>query len=331
MNKIFLGKIIKACTFFLVLSSVAHGMKNEPKKEFELVEAFEEKAGICSLCYMQPGYLILGLFDGSIKVLDMFHNFGCLKIFKEHNSSINFLCCCGNLLFSCSNDGLINLWNFDSKKSDEWTHMKIYEGKGDCVDFVHCTKEGFLFFNEKTLKFLNIFSKKQDVRQLVWGNTGKEYGKISCSNNYMAASLCRDTTIDVLDVSDKNQVGWKIIKTLQNDKRVESILCLGDKYIVTGSEDGTLKVFDVVANFSCVATWHGHDGVVTSIDGTDGYIATGSDDGTIKLWNIKNKFTLITVLKGFKKHICTVCCKNKYIIAGWWAELVRIWKESEIK
>jgi hypothetical protein len=85
------------------------------------------------------------------------------------------------------------------------------------------------------------------------------------------------------------------------------VLCvvqLADGRVVSGSEDKTLKVWNVNTGV-CEMTLEGHrDGVSCLIQLADGRVVSGSDDSTLKVWNV-NTGVCEKTLKG---HSYSVCC-----------------------
>jgi WD40 repeat protein len=62
-------------------------------------------------------------------------------------------------------------------------------------------------------------------------------------------------------------------------------LALTDQYIISGSSDMTIKIWDR-ATGHCITTLMGHDNPVWCLAVTDQYIISGSGDKTIKIWDL---------------------------------------------
>ena len=74
-----------------------------------------------------------------------------------------------------------------------------------------------------------------------------------------------------------------------HESTVYSLLQIDDFLIASGSEDNTIKFWDLKLN-KCLFTIKEHKGAVVSlIKLNDGRLASGSYDKTIKLWNLTSK------------------------------------------
>ena len=97
--------------------------------------------------------------------------------------------------------------------------------------------------------------------------------------------------------------------------------------LVSGSRDGTVKLWDVATGENIV-TLEGHRSGVTSVafssDGTT--LASGSYDRAIKLWDIATGENIVT-LRGHTNFVTSVAFSpNGQILAsGSWDETVRLW------
>jgi WD40 repeat protein len=90
-----------------------------------------------------------------------------------------------------------------------------------------------------------------------------------------------------------------------------------DKHIVTGSEEGHVKLWDL-ATGECRMSFHGHDGTVYSMcfcqDGSR--LLTGSGDGTVRLWNTHNGICLRTFMHSAGIRPMKLSPDSKYVLAG---------------
>ena len=84
------------------------------------------------------------------------------------------------------------------------------------------------------------------------------------------------------------------------------------KYIVSGSRDRTIKIWDLTIGI-LIKTLEGHTDIVNSVkfspDGS--FIASGSRDKTIKIWDVKTG-NLIKTLEEHVWDVTCVCFTDKY-------------------
>lgn len=81
-----------------------------------------------------------------------------------------------------------------------------------------------------------------------------------------------------------------------HSKLVNMVKPVSDKIIVSGSWDGTAKVWNL-EDTKCIATLEGHQHAVAVFVTPDGMIVTGSQDQEIKIWNSD-----YTLYKKWKAH-----------------------------
>jgi len=99
------------------------------------------------------------------------------------------------------------------------------------------------------------------------------------------------------------------------------------KYIVSGSSDKTLKLWDVRTGKE-IRTFWGHTFIVSSVAfSPDGkYIVSGSGDKTIKLWDIETGKEIRT-FEGHKDEVSSVAFSpdGEYIVSGSGDNTLKLW------
>ncbi len=99
------------------------------------------------------------------------------------------------------------------------------------------------------------------------------------------------------------------------------------KYVVTGSWDNTMKLWDVKTG-KLIRTFIGHQFAVFGVDfSPDGkYLISSSKDNTIKLWNVKTG-GLLRTFYGHKSWVYSVRFSpdGKYFASGSWDGSVKLW------
>jgi WD40 repeat protein len=89
------------------------------------------------------------------------------------------------------------------------------------------------------------------------------------------------------------------------------------RYAVSGSYDGTLKVWDLETGGE-IRTLQGHTGYVLSVAVTsDGrYAISGADDRTLKVWDLETGSSVATFSADGPLYACAVAPDNVTIVAG---------------
>lgn len=170
-----------------------------------------------------------------------------------------------------------------------------------------------------------LVSGSRDNSVLVW-QMNPETGKVHCINmgyghthNVSAVACCKSKTNSFFSASDdktlklwdipvkKRLVALKarlpVLCTVRaHDKTINSIcVSLNDKFVATGSQDNTAKVWKA-SDLSLVGTMSGHKKGVMCVEFSpvDKVLATASKDGTVKLWSLGD----FSLLKSFDDHQC---------------------------
>ncbi|KAL4511263.1 hypothetical protein ABPG73_008341 [Tetrahymena malaccensis] len=144
------------------------------------------------------------------------------------------------------------------------------------------------------------------------------------NDNFIVTSLGNQT--DIYNLQD-----LKIVKTNIDPKCNLNISAFSanGKYLATGSEDNTCKIWNVDKGFELINTIQGHTDFIKSVAfSADGkYLATGSSDNTCKIWNLDKGFELINTIQGHTKPIKSVAfsADGKYLATGSWDNTCKIW------
>ena len=114
----------------------------------------------------------------------------------------------------------------------------------------------------------------------------------------------------------------------QAEKWVSDVLC---SEIVSGSDDGTLRVWDA-ASGQCLQTLKGHSNWVNCVAGLpDAHVVSGSDDSTLRAWDTFTGQCLQT-LKGHSKNVyCVTVLPDGRVVSGSVDNTLRIWDAASGK
>ena len=116
----------------------------------------------------------------------------------------------------------------------------------------------------------------------------------------------------------------KILKG--HDDHVITCLQFCGSRIVSGSDDGTLKVWSAISG-KCLRTLVGHTGGVWSSQLSGNVIVSGSTDRTLKVWNADTGYCMHTLYG----HSSTVRCMDMHdstVVSGSRDGTLRVWDTS---
>ncbi|KAM7372061.1 hypothetical protein PAMP_009256 [Pampus punctatissimus] len=170
---------------------------------------------------------------------------------------------------------------------------------------------------------LKVFELLTNSCQILYGHTDTVLSLDVFKKGFLFASCAKDRSVRVWKMdSDSGQVHC-VAHGSSHTNAVGSITCsrMTASFIVSGSQDCTVKVWDLPADFSTTgedihqltarATEKAHDKDVNSVavSPNDKLLASGSQDRTAKLWSLTGKGTvgLLGVFRGHRRGIWAVC------------------------
>jgi WD40 repeat protein len=248
---------------------------------------------VTSVAVSEDGQLIAsGSMDNKISVWNAATQVLILKL-SGHSDSINGMEFIGNRhLISGSSDNIVHIWNLTTETSAEWRNVG-YVGTSD--DIMHPQK----------VKPVAVSPNNLFVASASW--------------NYVFCSKVIGNSIS--HTSFKGHKGHVTAVALSPNQA----------YIVSGSKDNTVRLWNVQSGKQAAEPMLGHSDEVTSVgySHNNQHVASGSRDKTIRIWNGKTG-SFIKQLSGSDGAVLAIAFSpsNDYIAAGLSNNLIHIWNKE---
>lgn len=116
-----------------------------------------------------------------------------------------------------------------------------------------------------------------------------------------------------------------LLRTVETDSSVKALAVIDGRRAVSGSSDGTLRVWDLETG-QALKLLKGHNSLVRTVVVVDERRAiSGSDDGTLRVWDLETGQTLRT-LEGHNSSVTAVALvDSQRAISGSYDRTLRIW------
>lgn len=212
---------------------------------------------------------------------------------RKFEGHFNYVfCCCfnpqGNVLASGSFDETICLWDVRDAKC-----LRTLPAHSDPVSAVHFNRDGSLLVSASYDGKCRIWdtTNAQCLRTIVGEESAPvSFVKFTPNGGYILANTL-DDTIRLWDYLDENGRVLKTLRGHRNNKYcVFSTFVVTDrerKYVLSGSEDGLLYLWDLQTR-QVVQRMEAHTDVVLAVDAhpSENIIASGAleKDKTVKIW-----------------------------------------------
>ncbi|KAG0175066.1 protein with putative role during mitosis [Apophysomyces sp. BC1015] len=248
-------------------------------------------------------FLVSCSADLTIKVWDINNDYKCIKTLYGHDhsvSSVSFLPS-GDKLVSSSRDKTIKLWDFASGYC-----VKTYSGHLEWVRSVLPSEDGRL-----------LVTASNDQTARVWDTQSGET-KMDFRGH--------DHVVECAIFAPIN--AYPYIQELIGDESKSRDPGVPGYYVVTGSRDKTIKLWDSGSG-QLLATLVGHDnwvrGLVVHPSGK--YLLSASDDKTIKIWDLKTGRCMKTLEAHAHFVTCISYCQISPVVAtGSVDQTVKVWQ-----
>lgn len=219
--------------------------------------------------------LYSGSWDKTIKVWDLVSG-ECLATLEGHTDFIKSLVVVVDSLYTGSSDCFLRRWNLVTYKCTavEKQHKRAIESLAVSVDgqFIYSGS------SDSTVKKWD--TKTLSVIQTLEGHDTVVYCVRCSSDGEDVWTASADKT-----VKRWNTTTGQVDMVLQHPDRVKSLV-LAEPYVVTGSSDDDVRVWDI-ASGKLVCTIEGHFDEVGSLDYNSGTtVYSGSLDCSVRKWSL---------------------------------------------
>ncbi len=252
---------------------------------------------------------VSGSEDETLKVWDIKSGTE-LHTLNGHSNSVNSVAITpdGRLAISASRDNTLKVWDIESGME-----IRTLKGHSDSVSSVAITPNGKWAVSGSHDKTLKVWDLKngREIRTLKDHHNSVYSVAISPDGSCAVSALRSELRVWHLESGRELQtLGYGDLDSAVNGiwelhaGEVRSVAITPDsKWAVSGSEDCTLKVWDIKSGRE-IHTLEGHSGIVSSVAITpDGRLAfSASHDKTLKVWDIESGMEIRT-LKGHTDHV----------------------------
>ncbi|EPQ54156.1 WD40 repeat-like protein, partial [Gloeophyllum trabeum ATCC 11539] len=223
-------------------------------------------------------YIASGSDDGTIRTWHAVTG-QCLTVFKKTRGgviSVTFSSD-GRTIVSGHEDGLLRIWDASTCKV-RWT----LEGHGKSVTSVACSnKDSFVISGslDQTVRSWDV--KTGSLQNSYQGHSAGVLCVASSSDGTCVASGSEDQSIILWSVSDCKEIS----RLTGHSQAVKSVAFSSAKCLVSGSADGTVRVWDTGG--TCLSVFYGHSGGVdcTQFSPDGAWVASASGDRTVRAWD----------------------------------------------
>ncbi|MGB3346188.1 MAG: tetratricopeptide repeat protein, partial [Candidatus Humimicrobiia bacterium] len=260
-----------------------------------------------------------------------------LRSFKGHKRYVNDIAIApnGKYFVSASSDNTLKLWDINSGDC-----LTTFVGHEDSIYAVAITLDGKYVVSgsdDNTLKLWDI--NTGECLRTFEGHKGWVNCVVITTDGKYIVSGSNDNTLKLWDINTgeclrtfKGHKGW--VKSIDVSKLSKPVGRTKKKqYIISGSDDGTIKLWDL-NNGECLLTFEGHKYGINTIafSKDDRYIISGSSDNTIKLWDL-NSGECLRNFEGHNKAVkdLVITPDGGFIISGSLDDTLRLWDLNSSK
>ena len=233
-----------------------------------------------------------------------------------------------NLLASAQINGILNIWNLNTKKVE----LQLKGHKSAIWTLIENT-DGYLFSggSDNTIKIWDIKNKKENSLINIKGHKGAIYSICELERDKIISGS-DDKTIKIWKFNLNNKkTPYQCILELHdpNNSKIKSLIYLNrTNTILTGNDDNFIKIYSLSQRTQCVTNiLEGHSCNVWCLIPfyEDTMLASGSSDNSIKIWDLIN-WRCIYSLEGHENTISSLYfLKNELLASSSWDYTCKIW------
>jgi len=287
---------------------------------FKNVETIKEGLeSIIALAVLNETKLVISSIDRYIRVFNKSIEIKQINELKGNSKSVqDIVVLDDNLFASCSGDKTILIWN---------NSIPIFN-LTDHTDYVYVLE----YSRESNL----LISGSKDTTIRLW-DTSSSFSLITTlyyhEDSVNSLLILQNQTL--ISGSCDNKIAVWNLNTFKVNLELEGhtgcvnalVLYNSDKYLVSGSTDTTIIIWDVLNNFKITEILKGHENSVNSIAIYQENIVSASSDKSIRFWS---KYELsFEKLSAHSESIWKMCVLNDgLIVTGSYDSKIKIWKQT---
>jgi WD40 repeat protein len=243
---------------------------------------------------------------------------------QAHAASINSMCYMpkSNKLASCSEEKIIKIWDFSQTSKES---SLINKSNIECFSL---NKTALIYSRDSTIKICSLpdckkkksLSSKPGIRNLILDSE--------------RLLIAHDSSENIVYVWRLKLYSEPYCKFLHSSP-INSMIFSGPDIIVTGCEDGTIKILNLI--FQNIEYQINEDQPITDIKSDSKYIYIANKDGVISIWKVekegekKKEYSLKAKLEYKSEVFCIGISEENVLVAGGDACVLKMWRWKDMK
>ena len=263
--------------------------------KFDLNPIFEEPQGFVSAVLVdKANIIILGGTRGYLAIFDTL-SMKFRKIFPVHKEwirHIEFINC--KIVITSSSDKTIKISNINTAQVSQTLngHTKaVYSLIKRGIEIISCSLDKSIIFWTKGF---------QSSSAYIYQSKSNPYLRLLELKSGNIAATCASGEIHIFDIYTKNII--YILKGHTKNTGIHAFCQLSNGCLVTGSNDKTLKIWDLEQGI-CIKTLYGHEeSVLCAVEHSTGALMSGSGDHSVIIWDAPN-YKIHKIYTGYGESI----------------------------